>query len=78
VNEITHLFKEKSRIWAKFNYQVVLSLAKSMDLMMRTYMRRKPDILVVLALIFAIGVVVSNYSMGGADPEALASEFAIR
>lgn len=41
-------------------------------------MSKKPDFLLVLVAIFGVGVLVSNYTLGGADPEVVAQQIAIR
>ena len=41
-------------------------------------MSKKPDFLLVLVAIFSVGVLVSNYTLGGSDPEEVAQQIAIR
>lgn len=41
-------------------------------------MRKKPDILLVLVLMFGMGVLVSNYTVGQTDPQEVAKPFVIR
>lgn len=41
-------------------------------------MKKKPDLLVVLALVFGLGVLVSSYTLGQNDPQSVAQEILIR
>lgn len=41
-------------------------------------MRRKPDMLVILALILGLGIIASGYTADQPDPEKVASQFIIR
>ena len=41
-------------------------------------MNKKPDLLLILAAVFSVGVLVSNYTMGEADPEQVAQGIVIR
>lgn len=41
-------------------------------------MQKKPDLLVILALVFGLGVLVSSYTLGQNDPQAVAQEIVIR
>jgi len=40
--------------------------------------KRKPDLLMILMFVLGMGVVVSGYTLGQADPEKVASQFTIR
>jgi hypothetical protein len=41
-------------------------------------MRKKPDMLVVLALILGLGIIASGYTADQPDPEQVARQFVIR
>ena len=38
------------------------------------YMKKKPDLLIILAFVFGFGVLVSSYTMGQPDPQRVAAE----
>lgn len=42
------------------------------------FFRRKPDVMIVLAIIVVMGVVVSNITLGQAHPNEVAQNFLIR
>jgi len=37
-------------------------------------MKKKPDLLLVLAFVFGFGVLISSYTMGQPDPQRVAAE----
>ena len=41
-------------------------------------MKKKPDIILVLAVLFTLGALVSNYTFGTVEPEQAASHIIIR
>jgi len=41
-------------------------------------MKKKPDIMLVLAVIFGLGVLVSSYTQGEISPESVAKQYVIR
>jgi len=41
-------------------------------------MKKKPDFLIVLAAVLSLGVLLSSYTMGEADPEQVAAAITIR
>jgi len=40
--------------------------------------KKKPDIILVLAIVLSVGVLVSNYTFGKVEPEQVASQVVIR
>ena len=41
-------------------------------------MKRKPDVMLVLLLIFALGAALSNITVGGTSPQEVAQAISIR
>lgn len=41
-------------------------------------MKKKPDVLVILAFILGLGIIASGYTADQPDPEKVASQFIIR
>lgn len=41
-------------------------------------MKRKPDMLMILALILGLGIIATGYTADKPDPEKVASQFVIR
>ena len=41
-------------------------------------MKKKPDMLVILAFVLGVGIIASGYTADQPDPEEVASQFIIR